>query len=348
MKSIIALTDYKGHFGSKFRAKPYRSGYNQDLLKKYFTEIGFNLEFLYMRSAVETNRDWRGQLVIYTSSEEVGFNYKSFIEDVILNLEKQGAILLPSFEFLRANNNKVYMEMLRTRVLGEKLGGSRSQYYGTFEELLEDINTEKISYPTVIKKAEGAMSKGVFLAKSSKDLVKLARIISRTKHLFPEAKEKLRERKHHGYIKESKYQSKFVIQPFIPNLKNDWKVIIYGDHYYILNRGIKENDFRASGSKYNYKAGSKSEFPIEKLTEVKEIFDKLDLPNLSLDYAYDGKRGYVIEIQAVYFGTSTLDFCEDYYTLEEGKWIPKQKQLDQEAEYVYSFKKYFEKHPEFL
>lgn len=107
-----------------------------------------------------------------------------------------------------------------------------------------------------------------------------------------------------------------------------------------MKRGIKANDFRASGSHYNYKAGSKSEFPIHKLGEIKQIFESLNTPHLSLDYAYDGKRGYVHEIQGLFFGTSTLEFCDDYYTFNGQKWVVEKQQLDQEGEYVYSIVNY--------
>jgi len=348
MRKIIALTDYKNHFGSKWKSNPYRSGYDQSLLKNYFNDNNYNIEFISLRNIDLKAKDWKNQLVIYTSSEEIGFNYKSFIEDIALELERLGAILLPSFDFLRANNNKVFMEILRNRVLGKELSGNHSRYYGAIEELYADIKENKIEYPIVIKKAEGAMSRGVFLAKNEKELIKYAKIISRTPHLKAEIKEKIRKQKHNGYRPESSYQAKFITQTFIPNLTNDWKVLIYGNHYYILKRGIKANDFRASGSHYNYKAGSKSEFPLHKLDEVKQMFESLNTPHLSLDYAYDGERGYVHEIQGVFFGTSTLEFCPDYYTHNGKEWVVEKQQLDQEGEYVYSIVHYLKQHSELI
>ena len=87
---------------------------------------------------------------------------------------------------------------------------------------------------------------------------------------------------------------------------------------------------------------------MDQLDEVKRIYETLDVPHLSLDYAYDGKHGYVIEIQAVHFGTSTLDFCDGFYTFDGKDWVIKKQTLDQEGEYVYALKKYFEKHPELV
>jgi hypothetical protein len=335
MKKIYALTDYKNHFGSKWKAKPYRSGYDKELLKKYFNKYGFDIEFRQFAGIDFHDDFWKGKQVIYSSSEEIGLYYKSFIEDIVLGLERKGAILLPKFDFLRANNNKVYMEIMRDDLLGEQLSGNRSKYYGTFDEFEQDVAEGKIAYPCVIKRAAGSMSRGVYLAKNKDEAIRYAKVISRSASLKAGLKEKVRLRKHAGYKPESNFQNKFIVQSFVPGLTNDWKVLVYGNHYYILKRGIKDNDFRASGSHYNYKAGSKSEFPLHMLDTIEKIYNTLDVPHLSLDFAYDGKRGYVHEFQAIYFGTSTLEFCDDYYIKKEGAWTTEQQQFDQEEEYVW-------------
>ncbi|RLD52054.1 MAG: hypothetical protein DRJ05_17785, partial [Bacteroidetes bacterium] len=169
-------------------------------------------------------------------------------------------------------------------------------------------------------------------------------IISYSGNLKVSVKEKIRIRKHTGYKPETKYQNKFIVQSFIPGLTNDWKVLVYGDHYYILKRGIKDNDFRASGSHYNYKAGSKSEFPLHMLDTIEKIYNMLEVPHLSLDFAYDGEKGYVHEFQAIYFGTSTLEFCDDYYIKKDGKWTTEPQQFDQEEEYVWGVVDFLKKH----
>ncbi|MDY0143778.1 MAG: hypothetical protein RBR97_17975 [Bacteroidales bacterium] len=345
MKSIVALTDYKGYFGSKWKAAPYRSGYDKNILKECFGKLGWDIEFLRMQD-IDFKEDWSNKIVIYTSSEETGFYYKNFIEDIVLALERTGAIVLPRFDFLRANNNKVYMEMLREQLLGEKISGNSSNFYGSLEELEIDIERDRVKFPCVVKKAEGAMSRGVFLAKNKTELYNYAKKISHSSHLLSEIRELMRVRKHKGYKKESKYQHKFIIQNFIPRLKNDWKILIYGNHYYILNRGIKQGDFRASGSHFNYKAGSKSELPEFLLDKVKEIYQIMDVPHLSLDLAWNGENVIVHEFQALYFGTSTMDFSEDLYVFENNKWEIMQADFLQEEEYVWGFVNYFERHPE--
>lgn len=340
---IFALTDYKNNLGSKWKSIPYRSGLDKALLEKYFSKYGYFIKFIRMHD-VDFNKDWENKIIIYTSSEDFGLNYKSYIEDVILGLDRLGAIVIPQYDFLRAHNNKVYMEILRNKCLKGKIN-QNSRIYGTLEELKTDLDSNKIIFPCVVKSASGAMSRGVYLAENKDDLVKYSKRISRTKNFKYELKDTLRAYKYKGYKKESKFQKKFIVQKYIPGLKNDWKVLVYGDHFYTLNRGIKKKDFRASGSHHNYKAGSDSEFPLEMLDVIEDIFFKLNVPHLSLDFAYDGKNYYLHEFQAIYFGTSTLDFCKDYFTKRNDKWIVEKQQFDQEEEYIWGLVKYFEKHP---
>jgi len=347
MNKIIALTDYKNNFGSKYKAQPYRSGFDKELIKTNFNKRGYEVEFIRMKE-VDFNDDWKNKIVIYTSSEEIGLNYKSFIEDVVFGLERAGAFIIPRYDLLRAHSNKVYMEILRERLLGEKVSGNKSLLYGTLEELIIDIKREKIKYPCVIKASAGAMSRGVFLANNNNELEKSARKLSRSPHYISELKDILRSKKHNGYQMVSKYQNKFIIQKFIPELKNDWKVLVYGNRYYVLNRGIKQNDFRASGSHYNYRAGSKSGITELMLDSIKVIFEKLDVPHLSLDFAFDGKSNIIHEFQAIYFGTSTIDFSDDLFVFENGRWEIQKKKLNLEEEYVWGVVKYLEKHPELL
>lgn len=334
MKKIYALTDYKNCFGSKWKAIPYRSGFDKILLKKYLEKYGYDLDYIQFHK-IDVNESWKGRTVIYTSSEEVDLNYKDFIEDVVYSLELIGAETVPKYKFLRANNNKVFMELLRKQLLAEEMDTLQSSVYGTFEELMMDVERGRVQYPCVIKKAAGAMSKGVFLAKDKDDLILKGRKVSRSPHYLAEAKEIVRVLKHKGYRAESKYQQKFIVQPFVPGLQNDWKILVFGDHYYVLRRGVKENDFRASGSGFNYKGGAEAGFPVELLDQIEMIYNAFNVPHLSLDFAFDGDKGYLIEYQAVYFGTATMDYSSDFYIKKNGVWAIEQKTFDQEGEFAW-------------
>ena len=334
MKDLILITDYKNNFGSKWKAKPYRSGFDKSYLAQLFAQNGLNLIIIPAVKVNCSDNFWKDAKVIYTSSEEYGLHYKSYLEDIITALELKGATVIPKSIFLRAHENKVFMEQLRKVLIPSELQTIQAQTVGSMEELNQMLTEKNLLFPTVLKTASGAMSTGVFLAKTETELLKTVKKISSNFNLSKFIKEKIREKKHENYKLESQNQRKFILQPFIKNLTCDWKVLIYGNKLFVLRRNIREKDFRASGSGFNYKAGSESEFPEKYLDFVYQFYKHLDVPNVSLDFAFDGENPYIIEFQAIYFGTSTQFKSKDYYELIDNKWELKQNNFDQESIFV--------------
>lgn len=337
MKTIYALLDYKNNFNSKAYAKPYRSGMDKELLKSYFKEHGYNLEYMRVCDINFRDKDFRGKYLLINSSEDYNLYYKDFIEDLLLGLMYQGAILLPSFKFFRAHSNKVFMEILRDLSDIKSTKNISSSYYGTLEELTENnlVNGEY-----VIKPAIGAVSRGVSLAKDRKDIIKKVKKISRSRNIFLELWDLGRRIKHKGYMRESKHRKKFILQNFIEELKNDWKILIYGNKYYVLFRKNRDNDFRASGSgKFKFQ----NELPDGILNFAKNIFLDFDVPNLSIDVAFNGNEFFLIEFQALYFGTTTIEKSPFYFIEDNSKWVLKNEKSILEKEYVRSIIQYIEK-----
>lgn len=331
MKNITLLTDYKNNFGSKHYDSPYRSGFDKLLLKKYFNEYGYEPVFRNFASIDFSKENFKDELVLYTSSEDDGYYYKSFIEDIVLGLELQGAIVIPEYKYLRANNNKVFMEILRDQIIIDS--SLKARYYGTFEELKKDI--VELKFPAVIKTAEGASGSGVYLANSQEEIISIAKKIARTKNINYELWDYGRSIKHKGYIRDSNYRKKFIVQDFIPDLKNDWKIYVFGKRFYIFNRPLQPGrGFRASGGGYeNYFYGLQANPPQGIFEFAEAIFNKLNIPHLSLDIAYDGKSFYLIEFQCVYFGTAGILFSEKYFINKIGNWIDQNNEKDIEKVY---------------
>jgi len=322
MKSVIILKDYKNKFGSKWDSHPYRSGLDKELLKNNFKNNGINCKFASF-SRVPPLEELKKGRVLYTSSEDLGGFYKSFIEDVILNLERAGVRVIPSFDLLRAHNNKVYMELLRQRIGHRWKDNLQSRVFGTLEEL-ED-NLDRVEFPTVIKTFAGALSRGVFKAENPAELRTICRKIARVRFIREDLKDRLRPLKHRGYVRESTHRKKFIVQRFLPGLENDWKILVYGKRLFILTRHVRENDFRASGSHCNYLAGSKSKLPAGILDYAVRIQKTLNVPHLSLDVVQEGKKFELVEFQALYFGTSTVNMSDVYFEKVGNQWrqVPK-------------------------
>ena len=138
-------------------------------------------------------------------------------------------------------------------------------------------------------------------------------------------------------MRESRYRRKFIVQTFIEGLSNDWKVLVYGNRYYALCRSTRKNDFRASGSgMLEYR----EDIPEPVLDFAGKIYQYLDVPNASLDIAFDGEKVYLIEFQCISFGTHTLDTSPFYFQRDESGWKCVHGESEMEQVYVESVARY--------
>lgn len=308
-RHIVLLTDYLGQFGSKHKASVHWSGMDIGLLIEYFSSYGYTVEVLGFPDILPElfQRIDSDTVFLYTSSEDSGFLYKDYIEDIVYYLEISGYKVIPGYMFLKANNNKVFMEILRSFKQTPGWSDLDSRHYGTFEEFLKSNPT--IDQDLVIKKARGAMSKGVFLARHNDRDHKCVRKASRSVSLKAELWEWLRWIKYPGYKRRSRYRSKFITQRFIEGLDGDWKILAFGNKYYTLYRRNRRGDFRASGSGL----WTQDRTPTQILDFAKQCFDALCVPNLSLDVSYVNNKCQLIEFQAVYYGPTTMEISQYYY-----------------------------------
>ena len=314
MNSIILLTDYQNRFSTKIPATPHSSGMDKELLEMEFLKFGYEIFYQKYTEIDFRNFNYKNKLILYTSSSDPNLLYKNFIEDIILGLDYQGAIVIPEYKFLRAHHNKVFMEILRDLSNFEKAKNISSKYFGTFEDL---VNYKKINTYGVYKTAAGSGSKGVNKYNSIKELLSVAKKLGRSRSYMFELRELLRTLRYKGYMSSSLYRRKFVLQNFIPALDKDWKILIFGQKYYVLERSVRKNDFRASGSgifKFT------TVLPEGILDFAKDFYESMRIPFLSLDIAFDGTVYYIIEFQAVYFGTLALTTSPFYFIKNNKTW----------------------------
>jgi len=337
MRNIIALIDYKNSFGSKIFDIPYRSGFDKSLLKEYFNLINYSIDFISFNEITKLSKIPSNSIFLYTSSEDVSYFYKSYIEDVVLYLEKSGYRVIPAYEHLRANNNKVFMQLLLNTHKYQSIL-PKTLVFGSLEELI--LCKDELGYPVIIKKSDGMQSMGVYMANNSIELVRKAKSISRTRNIKYEIKDLLRKYRHRGYTLESIYRKKFIVQDFIPGLKNDWKILVFGNKYYVLFRETKKNDFRASGSGI---FSFKKDLPEGLLDYAKSIFELFNIPHISLDIGYDGRSFYLFEYQSVYFGTATLEYSNFYFTNINSQWSIIEEKSVLEKVYAYAIADFLQK-----
>jgi hypothetical protein len=332
MQQVVLITDYQGRFGTKYGAVPYRSGMDREIIAAEFRKAGFEPLFCRASHVQDLLPGVSGTIFLFTSSEDRGGAYKSYLEDLVLALTEMGATVIPRFPFLRAHNNKVFMELLRKR-WGPATGDSlTSRCYGSYGEMTEDIGT--YTWPVVVKRPDGFRSRGVWLASSAAELKRIARRISSTPHLLHDIKDYLRRFRHPNFMPASTHRGKFLVQQFIPGLANDWKVLVYGNRYYVLRRLNRKNDFRASGSgRLSYDEDP----PAGLLDFAAGAFAWFNVPNISVDMAYDGTSWHLLELQFLYFGTYTIENAPHFFTpLPGGGWKRVREGSLLEREYVMS------------
>jgi len=338
---IVIITDYKGFFSSKQKSPLYRGGMDIPKLITIFRQYGFDVKVMQFPDIRIEEIVKNNPLVLYTSSEDLGDLYKSYIEDAVFHLQEAGVRVFPKFSYLRAHNNKVAMEFLRMRSDFRPIQTIQSYVFGTLEELEQNI--QNCLFPVVIKTAEGAKSRGVAKADNPQELIKIVKDLSRARHYRHDLKELLRKIKYGGtYVRESFYRKKFVVQNFIPNLNNDWKVLVYGHRCYVLFRGNRKNDFRASGSgKFEFR----KDIPPGILDYVFNIKEFFNVPHISLDIGFDGEHFHLIEFQFIHFGTTTIEKAPFHFE-RNGEWVCVENASDLEVVYVESIVRFLSKNIE--
>lgn len=338
MDKMFLFTDYRGQFYSSTKHR----GAAVDLkrLKNYFTEHNFELTILPFSKIDFRRQNYKNTWVLYQSSEDPGLFYRSYVDDIVLGLYIQGAKLIPNLPQFRAHHNKHFLEILRDLHTLPDIRNLEAKRYGTYEDYLKDVNNldKKI---LVLKSSNSSKSRGVFLLDNYSKKIKLPKIISRTLSL-----QNLRyfiERLKTGNkpLRISNYRSKFVLQQYVDGLQGDYRVIAYGAKFYVLYRGNRTDDFRASGSmKFNYDV----ELPEGLLNYAKKVFESFNVPYIALDIGVKGNRFFLFEFQFLSFGQYTLEKSSFHYHFKDEKWQKQFEKPDLEKEIATSVSEYIRKH----
>jgi hypothetical protein len=198
------------------------------------------------------------------------------------------------------------------------------------------------SYPAVIKRAWGAGSGGVRLARNRNEGIGIAARFSQSAGIMDIAKEYFRRiwRRRIGYVPYSINRKKFIIQKFLSGLKGDLKVLVYWDRYYVVSRDNRPGDFRASGSGLL----SWPEVPPAGLLDfARHVFEHFHVPMISLDIAMMDEGPVLIEFQCICFGTATLERSNWFFQQQQGEWVRVEAKSLPEIEFARSVACYLDK-----
>jgi len=339
-RNILLITDYRNQFYESVRSH----GASLDLARmgKYFSNMGYHLDVVHFHDVDLRNGDYAGCPILYQSSEDRGLLYKDYIEDILLGLTLRGARLIPDFTKFRAHHNKVFMEILRDISDCAAVKGISSRYYGSLEEFVGDA--QKQPEQLVMKPASGARSSGVRLVEGRKAQLRYARRLSSSFHPIDYAKVVGNSIIRKDYPKKSVHRRKFIAQEYLPGLTGDYKVLVYGDKYYLLQRLNRENDFRASGSGRFSFPGSPPEGILDFAANV---FNSFAVPFISMDIAEHEGHYVLIEFQFLSFGNYTLERSSFYFTnTDKSGWAKIEETPDLEREFAASIVRYLDLYPE--
>lgn len=308
---------------------------------------GHEVKILHYEDVADTEQ-FKGWFVLYASSEDIGLFYKDYMEDILLRLQLAQAVLIPRFEHFRSHHNKAFMEGYRQALPDDSLKTIRSYIYPSLEGM-RISSQQPDEYPVVVKPSAGAGSQNVILAHNFAELEKAAKQVGyyvywrkpmRTGWTVREKLAKLvcrfirrRPPKHYPHT------HKFVVQNYIPNLNGDFKVLVFGQKYYVLERKNRSNDFRASGSgKFMFMESAES---IQHILEyAHKAYHIFDVPIASLDIAYDGHQCHLVEFQFINFGPYTLQKSSGYFKRENNSWVRVEETPSLEREYAAAMNEY--------
>ena len=322
MKKVYLLTDNDIYFADHLKFPHI----NINEIIKYFKDVEIDINILKLQDLPYLNKVENS--IILTISSQKPY-HRFYFNDINYYLSKENNnILVPSYEMIKAHENKGYQELYKN-ILGIE---SLKAFYVNNNTINYEIVEKELSYPLVLKTIDGAGSKGVKLVKSRHDLRKNIEKIHFTSsyrnyvYIYELLKRFFKIKPNQKKLDYCADYNNFIVQEFIPNLKFDYKVLVFFDKYYVLKRNISNNDFRASGS-------GKFEFvDIEDslLDYAHSISETLNEPFLSLDICYDEKKYYLIEYQGIHFGQYTQLHSDGYYILLENNWkfISEKKSLE--------------------
>jgi glutathione synthase/RimK-type ligase-like ATP-grasp enzyme len=345
MGKLIILTDSDSRFLVSIEDQHNYTSMDVDKIRRYFEtkKVDVDIKKFY---ELDLTQNYSGVFILYQTSETPGGFYKKYIEDIIFFLEKQGAIVLPKFEYLKAHHDKVYMEMMRTGFSDSSLKTIKSRCFGSWI----DAQNYEPEFPVVVKWASGAGSAGVFLLRNKYDYNKCLKLkgqliySSYVKNVIKKVKKYISPSES-GYLKNITpvFSKSLVVQTFIEGLNGDFKVLIFGNKYYTLYRRNRDNDFRASGSGKLYEVAENEHEGL--LNYARKITYEIDFPILGIDIGYDGAKYHLIEFQMIHIGPYTLQASKFWHEFHDGKWIRFDGNSDLEEEFsrsIYEFlvKKY--------
>ena len=305
MRRLLFATLPGGHFWSY---GPSWTNINVRAVLDRLSGLGYLVDAVEITSLLD-KMPGPEDVVVYTSSEDP--EVRQYIKDVIY-LAGRKCKLIPGYESLLAHENKGFQQLYREQTgFGNLRGG-----YGFESSLLETRGAK------VFKLIAGAGSKAVEAVRNARDVRRIKRkyFSRRLKRVLIDAYRRLTlpAEDFARYKRRKAKRRAFAWQDFVPDLDCDYKVLVFGDRFYALRRGVRDHDFRASGSgRFSFERP-----PDSVLDFARSVHRRLKSPYCSLDIVQpQGGSPSLVEYQCLSFGPYTVIASPGYFTKGEHDWV---------------------------
>ncbi|WP_162055432.1 ATP-grasp domain-containing protein [Pontibacter pamirensis] len=259
-------------------------------------------------------------------------NYKDrlFAKQLLFSIEQAGKVAFPNFNTAWHFDDKVGQKYLL-----ESIGTPFVPSYAFYEKSEALIWIENTTYPKVFKLTGGAGSRNVKLVKNkkqAKSLVKRAfgrgfpaydswyywkESVNKKAFLLNNFLEVLRGLKR-GLFPSSdlsllRNEKGYVyFQEFLPGNKSDVRIIVIGDNAFAIERYVRPNDFRASGSGRIHYLDDK-DINLECLRIAFETSEKLKSKCLAYDFVLNSQGEPLIVEISYGFASMAYNSCKGYW-----------------------------------
>lgn len=315
---VLLITNFQGIIPQRITAW---EGYDLEQLKKLLELAGAEVCIVGAHELdILSCQKRKFVAALYASSQES--HYKQYLQDIVANMHFIGVELFPAFEHMLAHENKAFQGL---KIALANIKAPRSFVFGHKQQANQFLAGATL--PLVGKAVDGFGACKVCLIRSIQEGRKFIR-----KQMFHRVLRNGRPfllRVLQRIFKPQPVLGHLVFQEMIPDLKGDWKVLIWGDTACGLYRENRPKDFRASGSgKFAF-----VDVPNPVLDFAREALDALNLKWASFDIGYDGKDCYLIEYQGIHFGLTAAEKGYFYYVRDSsGAWVKRRGKIQIETE----------------
>lgn len=260
--------------------------------------------------------DHAGVAVLYLPAGTVGPWSRSYVEDVILALELAGARPVPPYRFLRAQANRVFldlMEPLAGPLAAQVLPG---RAFGTLADLARSDYREW-AYPKLLRRVDDSAADGQRLIRSADDLLGAAARLSFRGSAGAALRRLATRTLRPDNLPEGTYNRKLLVEDVLPGLDHDYRVLVFADRYYPLRRGLRPGASRADGSDW---VEYPSVPPVAVLDLARKLRRALGVPMAAFDIAPAAAGPLLTEAEFVGFDTRALDGAQGFFRREGDSW----------------------------